>query len=89
MAFVFLEYPLCAVVMGCPVAVAKTGNHDTLTGGSVDKLVIADINAQVRNTGGVGVGEEHKIAGFQICLRNRHANVPLLFAGSVFGWASV
>ena len=59
MSALLLDDPLCAVVMGCPVTIAQRGDHNALTGRSVNELVVSDINAKMGYAACVSSREEY------------------------------
>ena len=57
---------MVGVVVGIQIGI---GNHAPGVGG-VDKLAVAHINTNMGQATGVGVLEDHHVAGLQICLGN-------------------
>lgn len=69
MVIFLLQDPSGANIAAAPIGIIQFGDDDTLAGGCVDELSIAQIDTQVRNTAAAGV-EEYQITGFQIAFGN-------------------
>ena len=79
MAVFLLQDPSGADVSAAPIGNTHISNDHALAGGCVDKLIVTQVDSQMRYTAAAGV-EEHQITGFQIAFGNGSTNLVLVFA---------